>query len=118
MKPFPIIAWSIMALWVLIFCALLFWGVITSFKGPINYWMDPIGFPSMKYEGWHFKNYILAFQKMSVRISTGRYVEFPEMMFNTLYYCIVNSFIAQIGPIICAYIYAKYSKRVKWTKII
>ncbi len=117
-KFFPIFGWSLMALWVLIFCVLLFWGVITSFKGPVNYWMDPIWFPDAQYEGWHYVNYGLAFQKMTVRISSGRYVQVPEMMFNTLYYCIVNSFLAQLGPLICSYIYAKYSKRVKWTKMI
>lgn len=115
---FPVLIWTMVLIWCALFLILLGWGVLQSFKTQTNFWMDSFGFPNSKYGGWQLENYILVFKFMREITPSGRWVYFPEMLFNTLYFCFVYGFASLIGPIICSYVYAKYSKRVPWVKIV
>lgn len=116
--PFPILIYVLIVLWCALFLGMFFWGIVQSFKDPINFWFDAVGFPQKKYGGWKFSNYTLAFQKVQIYVSSGRWVKLPEMLYNTLFYCIVYGLVSVIGPMMTSYVYAKYHKRCPWVKIV
>lgn len=113
---FAVSIWVLLAIWSALFLILLGWGIVTSIKDIGFYWMDPVGFPSKKSE-FSFSNYLIAFKMMKIKTSTG-WAYFPQMLFNTLFYVIAYGLVNVLSPMLCSYIYAKYSKRVKWTKIL
>ena len=43
---FPVVAWTAVALWCLIFLGLLFWAFINSLKTYINFYEAPLFFPT------------------------------------------------------------------------
>ena len=115
---FPITIWIVTMLWCVLFLGMFFWGVVQSLKDPVNFWFDAIWFPQKKYGGWKFSNYALAFQSIRIYIRAGRWVYLPEMLYNTLFYCIVYGLVSVIAPMMTSYVYAKYNKRVPWVKIV
>lgn len=114
---FPICIQSLLVLWSAIFLFLLGWGVIQSLKDPVGFYMNPMSLPMEEYGGIKFGNYKMAFEKMRIR-TAGKWVLFPEMLFNSLVYCIGYSFVGLVSPMLCSYIYAKYSKKVPWVKVV
>ncbi len=115
---FPIAIWTLILLWVITFLFVLAWAIIQSFKSDVGFWFDKVGFPSKEYGGWQWKNYSLVFTEVKIPAADGQLIYLPTMLWNTLYYCIGNGFFSVFSPMICSYIYAKYSKRVRWTKIL
>ena len=134
---FPILIWSIITLWCVIFLFMIAWGLMTSFKSKFgfdtnSYWLMPWQthvfeeiIPDVLYvdewvDNWALDNYFTALSKDNfwVRDKAGDPVYFGEMLFNTLYYVIVYAFAGIIGPMLCSYIYAKYHQRVRWTKLV
>lgn len=113
---FSISVWIFMIVWVAIFLTMLGWGILTSVKDINYYWFDPVGFPKQKAQ-WAFSNYTIAFKSMKIKTSNG-WVFFPGMLKNTLFYVIVFGLLHIISPMLCSYVYAKYSKRIKWTKLL
>lgn len=117
LSVFTVSVWVVICLWAVIFLFMLGWGIVQSFKDVAGFWFDPVGFPKKEYGGWKFSNYTMLWQKFRVKTSAG-WVYLPEMLMNTLIYCIFYGFLSLIGPIVTSYIYTKYSKRVKWAKIV
>ena len=118
LAPFPILVWTLTLLWCVIFLSMFFWGFIQSFKDPVNFWFDAVGFPKSEYGGWRFDNYLVAFKNVKIYVRSGRWVYIPEMMYNTLFYCLVYGAVAVIGPMMTSYVYAKYSKRCPWVRLV
>lgn len=114
---FPMIIWGVMALWTLLFIVMFAWAIVQSNKSIINFFMDAVGLPAKEYGGWQFGNWTKVFSDLKVRINSGRWVYFTELVYNTLFYIFVYAFVRIAGPTITSYVYAKYSKRVKFTKI-
>ncbi len=126
---FPIAVWSLIALWCFIFLFMVAWGLMTSMKSDMGFANNSYGFPpftieledkfvgKISYPAWEPENYIKVFDALWVFDRQGNKVYFLEMMFNTLYYCIVYALIAVIAPMLCSYVYAKYHKNVPWVNI-
>lgn len=119
---FPILIWSLLLLWSLIFLFLLAWGVLTSFKSDMGYWMNSWGIGEMQYFGesaWATDNYVKAFKLMKIYISkSGTWAFFLDMLFNSFYYCFVYALVGVFAPMVCSYVYCKYSKRLRWVNIV
>lgn len=113
---FAVSIWVILVLWSLAFLIMLGWGILSSIKDVGFYWLDPIGFPKEKSD-FAFSNYIIAFKSMKIKTSNG-WAYFPQMLANTLFYVVGYGLLNVISPMMCSYIYAKYSKRVPWTKLL
>ncbi len=117
--PFPIIIYTITAIWCALFLLIFLWGIVQSFKHPVNFLADPLWFPQKKYGGWRFSNYLTAFKNMQIYLpAKHREVSFLEMLYNTLFFCFAYSLVAVISPMLTSYVYAKYSKRCPWVKLI
>ncbi len=130
---FPILIWTVILVWVVVFLFMVAWGLMTTFKSGDGFhsnswgllpWVTqtdrvingkPIGVVTQY--NWDFTNYAQVIDNMKVLRGTKVITFFP-MLFNTLYYCIVYGLVAVLAPMLCSYIYAKYSKRVGWTKIV
>lgn len=115
---FPLFMTVFLMLWCLIFLFFFAWGVMTAFKSSDNYIFDSLGFPNKEDGGWNFSNFIIAFRQMGKGLVAGRDVSILELLYNTVFYCVVYGLCGVIFPMITSYIYAKYSKRVRWTKFI
>ncbi|MBO5480650.1 MAG: carbohydrate ABC transporter permease [Clostridia bacterium] len=115
---FPIAIWVLMFVWCAIFFVMFFWGILTSLKTQTSFWMDPVGLPMEEFGGWRFDNYLLVFQYVRQNIPAGRWVYLPEMLYNTLFYCLVYGLIILIGPMITSYVYSKYAKKEPWVRIV
>ena len=116
LAPFPVIIYTIIVIWCVIFLGMFLWGVIQSFKDTTNFYYDKVGFPSAEY-GWQFSNYSLVFKEVRILVN-GRNVYLPEMLYNTMFYCIVYGLVSVIAPMMTSYVYAKYNKRVPWVKVV
>lgn len=130
---FPILIWSVVAVWCVVFLFMVAWGLMTTFKSAGGFSINSYGIPGwvvheelITDEGytvikdtvmWEFNNYGIALQNLWVN-SKGRTIYFGEMFAYTLYYCVVYGFLAVAGPMLCSYIYAKYNKRVPWVKSV
>ena len=108
----------------------LIWALINSLKAKFDFLdnnylyglpralmeNDPTGLRS----GWHFDNYIKAFQLMYIQITvTGappRNIYAPQMMLNSLLYALGCTFMATASHFVTAYACAKY--KFKLGKII
>ena len=133
---FPILIWTVIVIWCAIFLFMVAWGLMNTFKTGDGFLNNAWGFPSWSRESipvvngkpipggsktiyhWDFGNYAKVLEAMKVDLGKGKYVYFPTLLFNTLYYCIVYALVAVLAPMLCSYIYAKYSKRVGWTKLV
>ena len=118
---FPILIWSLAVLWCTIFLFFVGWGIMTSLKSTIGFYMNSWGFSKLEYygeSGWALENYVKAFTVMKINTSRFGWVYFGDMLFNTLYYVFVYAFVGILAPMLCSYVYAKYSKRLPWVKIV
>lgn len=116
-EVFPIIIYTVIIIWCVLFMSTLAWAVVQSFKSKTNFYYDKVGFPSTKYGGMYFGNYEFVFTKMRAIKADGTWVYFPTMLYNTLFYCIVYSFFGVFCPMLTSYAYAKYHNRVPFTQI-
>ncbi|MBQ4269303.1 MAG: carbohydrate ABC transporter permease [Clostridia bacterium] len=131
---FPIAIWCLILAWCLLFLFLVAWGLMTSFKSKFGFDWNSYGIPpfyiefdvqitdtivaQVKEKAWAFDNYIVAFKNLWVLDKSGNQVFFGKMLIFTLYYCIVYAFVAVVAPMLCSYVYTKYSKRVPWVKAV
>lgn len=116
-SPFMISVWIVMLLWTIVFFIMFGWSFIAANKSHINFYMDAVGLPKKEFGGWQWGNWLKVFTDMKIRVSSGEWVYFPEMLKNTLVYVLGYGFLAVLGPTLTSYVFAKYSKRVGWTKI-
>ena len=112
---FPVVAWTAVALWCLIFLGLLFWAFINSLKTYINFYEDPLFFPKGgEGYGWNFANYVKAFSALKI-VREGREIMAPEMLLNSLLYAGGSGVVSVITACLASYILAKYSY-LKWVR--
>ncbi len=111
-KIFPVLIWALLLLWAFFFLVLLIWGLITSVKSSVGFYLDPIFFPQGK-GMWAFKNYVVAFQNIKVQISSSRNVGFFTMLGNSLLFSVGNAFFSVLTASLASYVLAKYS-RFRW----
>lgn len=108
---FTALMFAVMAVWTLVFLALLLWGLITSFKTWDDFAYNIIGFP----EAWTFDNYISVVQNfyVNVRDTSGvqSTVYFPQLFLNTILYVGLGAFAATLIPFIMAYLNTKFNYR-------
>ena len=86
----------------------IFWMIINSFKDEFDYGMNLFNFPTK----WMWSNYIevvkfIKIEKTVVGQGT-RYIYLGEMIYNTLFRCIVENFIGLYFTVTCAYALARF----------
>lgn len=109
---FPVLIWSLLFVWALAFMVLLIWGIITSVKSSVGFYIDPVFFPKGK-EMWAIKNYLVAFQNIKVQVSNTQTVGFVTMLINSLLFAVGNAFFSVLTAALASYIVAKYN-RFRW----
>ena len=102
----------VLVLYAISLLTLIFWAVMASLKSRINFSEDPLGLPTK----WMFSNYAEVFKNFRVEIAFGVYVEFPELILNTLLYAVGGAFFNT--AIICVMSYAVAKFPYKFSKII
>src|SRR5690554_7042620 len=81
----------------------LFWALITSLKGTLDYLSNPIGLPTV----FETNNYVLALRHFYVIVEVGdsiRYVYIEEMLWNSLLYSVGGAFFSTFTAAITAYV--------------
>ena len=104
-----IIATIILGLYSLTMLFTVAWALISSVKGPFDFFDHPFGWP----EEFRWKNYITAFEVIGYPISTGqgyRTVYLFEMFGWSFLYCIATTIITQLSRCCCAYVCAKFRR--------
>ncbi len=108
-RIFPVVMWTVMLLWALIFLLLLGWGIMSSFKSQVDFILYPIGWP----KEFKFDNYLTALQKINMLLVTKkgtRTVWMEEMFLNSILYAGGSAFFAVLSACIASYVIAKYQK--------
>lgn len=115
--PFAIFAVCLVGLYCLSLVAALLWAGFSSTKHLLDFEESPFGW----YEhGITFKNYVDAFTRLYVPISTEngtRYVYLLEMFGYSVVWAVGTAFVMTASRCICAYVCAKFSK-FKITKLM
>lgn len=110
-----IIACVILSVYVASLLVILGWGLISSFKSPLEFQTNLFGLPK-KFE---WKNYTLAFEELVVQVRrpTGgrRKVYLLEMFFWSLVTSSIPALIQVLATAICSYTLAKYKFALKNT---
>ena len=85
----------------------LIWGLITSFKTPVEYTVleNVIGLP----ENWTIENYLNVFKDMYIDVD-GFKVTIPEMYLNSILYAVGGGFVQAFVTCIVAYTIARIDK--------
>lgn len=104
------LVFAFFVIWSFVLLYPVFWVLVNSFKTADEYYRDimpvtgnPFAFPSI----WRFENYIEAFKNISLRTATG-YATVLDMIFNTLWYCVLRVVMGVFIPMATAYAMAKY----------
>ncbi len=112
---FPVVVWTLLLIWTVIFCTLLGWGIISSFKNYVDFTINPGGLPKEIY----WENYEIALRNLSAQVADKenggmRTAYLPEMFWNTFLYAMVQPFIAVFVMECCCYAIAKYRNQFLW----
>lgn len=123
-KEYTVGSLLIMAILVVYVASLIvpmFWALLTSLKGILDYIENPLGFPKV----FEFNNYFTAYQYFFVAIDKGgetTYVYIEEMLFNSLLYAVGASFFGTLATTMVAYVTARFnyrfSKIIYWVVVI
>jgi raffinose/stachyose/melibiose transport system permease protein/N-acetylglucosamine transport system permease protein len=111
---FPVIIWTVLFVWTLVFLALIAWAFITSLKTVFNFYQDPIGLPQEKYGGWQFENYVNAFNAIKIN-KNGIWIGVPGLFKNSMLFVLGNATLSVLTACIASYVLAKYSY-IRWVK--
>jgi len=90
----------------------MLWTLITSFKGRLDFNLNPFGLPSE----WRFSNYSKSFEVFYVQILSDdgpRKVYMVELFINTILYSVGSTLVSVFTRCISAYVVAKYNFRFK-----
>lgn len=113
-KIFPVLSWTLLFIWCAFLLYMLFWALMTSLKGNLDFLASPVGFPKKLM----FSNYSTAIRNIATQINTRdggtRMVGFLEMLRNSLLYAIGAPFFAVLTAAMSSYVVCKYSKQFKW----
>lgn len=115
-KIFPVSVWALLCLWTIAFLFMLFWGILTSVKSDVEFYLNPTWFPSSA-SGWAFGNYIVAFQNIKISVTATKTVGFFGLLGNSLLYACGNAFFSVLTASIASYILAKY-KYIRWVNAL
>lgn len=115
-KIFPVIIYTTVCLWVIVFGFLLLWALTTSVKSVFDFYENPIGLPKEKYGGWMFENYQTAVKAIEVVIKGKRH-GVPDLLKNSLLFAVGNAFFSVLTACIASYILAKY-KYISWVNAL
>lgn len=88
--------------------AILVWAFITSFKGRLDFYENPIGFPA----SFEFGNYLTAIENFYVDVPNGAQTireEFFQLALNSILYALGGSFVNVFVCCIVAYVTARYN---------
>ena len=111
-KIFPILIWTLLLLWTVIFGFMLIWALTTSLKSGIDFYYNPMGLPSKQFGGWQFKNYLVAAQNIKV-IDGTKTIGYWQMLGNSLLYAGGSSFLAVATACIASYCVCKF-RHLRW----
>ncbi len=106
---YGIIGTAILGLYSLTLLFCVGWALMSSLKGPFDFFDYPFGWP----KEFRFSNYSLAFEAIGYPISTEygyKTVYLPEMFFWTFIFAIGSTFINGFTRCCCAYVSAKFSR--------
>ena len=123
---FKIFIFTVLLLYALTIVYLLFWGLLTSLKANVDFavYNNKFGLPNLEYsreEALSFKNYALVVEKFQFDKSISYYwngalIEhttrntIPSMLFNTIFYAVVQAVLPTLMSAIMAYLCAKFSE--------
>lgn len=116
-KIFPILSYTLICLWVVVFAYLFLWAIVSSIKTDYDFFYNTAGMPKF---GIHFENYSKAFQAVSVRvIRDGKIMRigYFELVMNSLLMCAGTPFFALLDVAMCSYVTSKY-RHFKFTRVI
>lgn len=102
-----------LVVYTLMMLSLLAWALITSLKNLMDFRTNPLGLPKGKF-GLAFENYSIVFREFKMIVMAGGhqdYIDFWEMLSNTLLYAGVGAFISALVPCLVAYVCAKFRYR-------
>ena len=100
---FPVIIWTVLFVWTLVFLALIAWAFITSLKTVFNFYQDPIGLPQEKYGGWQFENYVNAFNAIKIN-KNGIWIGVPGLFKNSMLFVLGNATLSVLTACIASYV--------------
>ena len=87
------------------------WALITTFKTPDEYLLDPLGLPAV----WQISNYAPAFKHFYIEVfnpgQPTRYFMIWDMFVYSLLYSLGCAFFATLVPCVAAYMVARYKYR-------
>lgn len=106
-----IIGTLLLAFYALTLAALFFWGVLSSFKGALEFQMNLFGKPQKAFKDW-LDNYVYAFEELYVLVNKKSGGQRQAMLFEMFFWSITTSFIPSainvIFTALCMYTLAKY----------
>ncbi len=106
---FGIISTVLLAIYAFLLIFPLCWALMTAMKERIDFRLNPLGFPAV----WHPENFLTAFQKAFIVVSTetGQHTAYlPEMFMWSIIYAFGTTIINVMSRCCTAYIMAKYKK--------
>lgn len=120
---FGVVAFVLITIYCLTLLGVLLWSFLNSFKAQFDFLglgalLEPnyFGLPRMpfseKYGGWHFENYLTAFQAVSIRVGPNLY-SLDTMFLNSVLYTSCMSLFGVFTPLLVAYCCAKYEFKLK-----
>ncbi len=108
---FKIICCAVLVFYALTLIVSFGWGIMNSFKDPLDYAIDALGFPPQ----WTLANYAESFKYFYVGVQAGlgqRHVYIPEMILNTLLYAGGSAFLQTFACCIMAYACARFRYKI------
>ncbi len=106
---------TVIAIWCVAYVSFFCWALISSFKSPVGFYLDPVGIP-LKEVYWQPENYELAF-KACKKMVGEEMVYFPMLLVNSLLYCAGNALFPNIMLCVTTYVVNKY-KHFHWTQVL
>ena len=123
---FKVLVFAVLSLYALTIVYLLFWGVLTSLKANADFavYDNKFGLPNLEYskeEVFSLKNYALVLEKFQFDKSISYYwndvlIEhttrntIPSMLFNTVFYALVQAVLPTLMSAVMAYLCAKFNE--------
>lgn len=108
-KPFSIIIFVLLIVYVISFLSPLIWAFICSFKSRSDFILNKFGLP----EKWMIENYPAVFRELYIRVLTKsgfKNVYAWQLIFNALFYSLGSTVVSTMTHCITAYACARYNK--------
>ncbi|MGN1076965.1 MAG: carbohydrate ABC transporter permease [Candidatus Gallimonas sp.] len=120
-KIFLLVSLLVLLAYTLFLAFILGWGLISSLKSGLDFILFPGNlFPSRNFGGFHFENYVTAFQGMKVPLDRGKvdgFVYADTMLLYSLYWTVGSAFLNTFTITLVSYCCARFKNRM-FSKII